>query len=606
MRSLAVVAAIACSVIGAANGQVQKAALWLKADAINAQNPEQVNNGRVKVWKDASGNNRDAVNLFADPPGYETSENARMTGLPAVRFGSGAATYLSLQQQTLFASNGKGGLAFFYVASPDADAEGIQFVFDFGSYPTKGYGAYMTRQKTGFYTPSAKAGADLSHKFDENCGVTRVVTTLIFFGSEDGTVPPKQQLFVNGVLKKEQTLCTLKPDGKTCLTTEAILLALEGTSVSYTKLPVVQTSGPPTLGRSSTGPNNAFQGLLHELIVYDRSLSQSERLAVEAYLIDKYYIAMESDVVGVCDVPAVFNFKANEVYRFYFNGRLMGVSPTNPTAGVSNLKTVSLPRVPQCGDVIGIHSEILDGATYRGIVGELVKKSVPSETIAVTDSSWLCSESNLQLDNATIEADLLKWHESGYAEGSWSRTGRYPEGSLNNAGAGRAAINADADWIWTRNATTSSGSRRSFCRMSVGPAIDAVFPAMGFFGESTQVTIYGRGFGSSSPIKEDLPVVNVPGIDICTDVTRLNERVLTCTMPAFNPAVTTRGGTTRSTSVDIVVQQTDLGNRALGTTSLLTTTWTRPAKRYLNTPGCGLEGYLASAVFTYVIKPAAA
>ena len=98
---------------------------------------------------------------------YETSENARMTGLPAVRFGSGAATYLSLQQQTLFASNGKGGLAFFYVASPDADAEGIQFVFDFGSYPTKGYGAYMTRQKTGFYTPSAKAGADLSHKFDE-------------------------------------------------------------------------------------------------------------------------------------------------------------------------------------------------------------------------------------------------------------------------------------------------------------------------------------------------------------------------------------------------------------------------------------------------------
>ena len=58
--------------------------------------------------------------------------------------------------------------------------------------------------------------------------------------------------------------------------------------------------------------------------------------------------------------------------------------------------------------------------------------------------------------------------------------------------------------------------------------------------------------------------------------------------------------------VDIVVQQTDLGNRALGTTSLLTTTWTRPAKRYLNTPGCGLEGYLASAVFTYVIKPAAA
>ena len=67
MRSLAVVAAITCSVIGAANGtppskkkddegpipptprfsgaiagQVQKAALWLKADAINAQNPEQV------------------------------------------------------------------------------------------------------------------------------------------------------------------------------------------------------------------------------------------------------------------------------------------------------------------------------------------------------------------------------------------------------------------------------------------------------------------------------------------------------------------------------------------------------------------------------------
>ena len=35
--------------------------------------------------------------------------------------------------------------------------------------------------------------------------------------------------------------------------------------------------------------------------------------------------------------------------------------------------------------------QILDGATYRGIVGELVKKSVPSETIAVTDSSWLYS-----------------------------------------------------------------------------------------------------------------------------------------------------------------------------------------------------------------------
>lgn len=87
------------------------------------------------------------------------------------------------------------------------------------------------------------------------------MTALVFFGSEDGTVPPKQQLFVNGVLKKEQTLCTVKPDGKTCLTTESILLALEGTSVSYTKLPVDQISGPPTLGRSSTGPNNAFQVL---------------------------------------------------------------------------------------------------------------------------------------------------------------------------------------------------------------------------------------------------------------------------------------------------------------------------------------------------------
>ena len=118
---------------------------------------------RLHVSSREKGGRSDAASLDR----YETSENARMTGLPAVRFGSGAATYLSLQQQTLFASNGKGGLAFFYVASPDADAEGIQFVFDFGSYPTKGYGAYMTRQKTGFYTPSAKAGADLSHKFDE-------------------------------------------------------------------------------------------------------------------------------------------------------------------------------------------------------------------------------------------------------------------------------------------------------------------------------------------------------------------------------------------------------------------------------------------------------
>lgn len=87
-----------------------------------------------------------------------------------------------------------------------------------------------------------------------------------------------------------------------------------------------------------------------------------------------------ADVVGVCDVPAVFNFKANEVYRFYFNGRLMGVSPTNPTAGVSNLKTVSLPRVPQCGDVIGIHSEVRNSASRRAAAGLAVAAALQHPT----------------------------------------------------------------------------------------------------------------------------------------------------------------------------------------------------------------------------------
>ena len=56
--------------------------------------------------------------------------------------------------------------------------------------------------------------------------------------------------------------------------------------------------------------------------------------------------------------------------------------------------------------------------------------------------------------------------------------------------------------------------------------------------------------------------------------------------------------------VDIVVQQTDLGNR--GTASLKTSTWTRASERYLNTPGCGFEGYLAVSAFTYKIKPTTA
>ena len=48
-----------------------------------------------------------------------------------------------------------------------------------------------------------------------------------------------------------------------------------------------------------------LQGLLHELIVYDRSISQSERLAIEAYLIDKYYIAIECMLhLGFCNARA--------------------------------------------------------------------------------------------------------------------------------------------------------------------------------------------------------------------------------------------------------------------------------------------------------------
>lgn len=251
-RNLFVILAITFLNSGGAVAQAGPAGIseglsvWLRADiGINVPDSEA-----VLVWNDQSGQGRNATynpaNIFGEQPPVFDASNPGVNGQPTVRFFNANAlelnlTFLAESDYTIFVVNGRDrfGLANFYIA---------------------GDSLLQDRNLTlGYETVSLLRQAHFNRDLDA------IVQTYI--GAE---------LWALDTFRFSQT------EGKD--------IYQDGENIASDDVltPLVSNTGT-TLGHfRAFGSLFWFQGDLAEVIVYDRALSNFERLQVEAELASRY------------------------------------------------------------------------------------------------------------------------------------------------------------------------------------------------------------------------------------------------------------------------------------------------------------------------------
>lgn len=219
--------------------------LWLRADAgVSAQD-----GAPITEWLDRSGHGNhatfDAGNAFGELPPVYDSSNPAIGGQPSVRFNGQHAlevdlTWLAGKDYTIFVANGRdrSGLANFYIAG-DLAADNRNLVL-------------------GYEQPNLLRQAHFNNDLDavvEDYTGTEVWSLDTFrFNHATG-----RDLFHNGAL-----------------------VATDGN-----RLALLSNTGS-TLGHFRALPVFWFVGDLAEVVVYDRVLSATERLRVEASMAGRY------------------------------------------------------------------------------------------------------------------------------------------------------------------------------------------------------------------------------------------------------------------------------------------------------------------------------
>lgn len=192
---------------------------------------------------------------------------------PVLSF-SGADVNMDLDANTLFAPNADGGLAMFTIVIPNSGGAADQMVFDYGLYPTDGYGMMYSDQNMRAYTASTPGGI-------ENNVIAHTRGTKPTLFSQTTTWSGNQILYVNGVSTQTQAVTLTK---------------LDGTEISESNPYVAGVSGPYTLGGSSANPTTYdFDGKMAEVIVYANNISDATRKSTESFLALKYGITLNHE-----------------------------------------------------------------------------------------------------------------------------------------------------------------------------------------------------------------------------------------------------------------------------------------------------------------------
>jgi hypothetical protein len=219
---------------------------WYKAD-----NGAIVSSGSVTTWKDVSGSGSDASQSTSTAqPTYNSSA---INGLPAVVF-NGTSDYLNMPAGF---SNFASGLSIFLVTKPTTWAYG-QRVFAFGNTNTSGSNCLVLEEPT---------NTSLSFdQFDSGGNVASVVSN-------------------SAVTLGSYQLYEITHDGTSTGTMYADAVQIAKNTAMYSTSSINPNYN--YLG-CAIGVNGFFAGEVAEVLIYNRLLTNSERLGVEEYLSGRY------------------------------------------------------------------------------------------------------------------------------------------------------------------------------------------------------------------------------------------------------------------------------------------------------------------------------
>ncbi len=250
-------------------GVIENLELWLETtskDSFSTQ--EAVDGAEVTAWNDL--NTQLSKKNAGNKSGSITYNENGINGLPSLYFpdDSIAIDRIDLGSNIIFSSgtgqhNGITVIAVVKAQTPNTNNE--KFVVDYGLYGGAGYGLTFRTNFAQSYSASGfgGGGANTSHNIGNN---PAIVTMRISFNS-------LQELFINGNQYYASSVITLSK-----LTSNEVNITTRPFSIG---------------GQSKTGgENRSFVGDIGEIIVYSRSITNSEKENIENYLSDKWKIAL--------------------------------------------------------------------------------------------------------------------------------------------------------------------------------------------------------------------------------------------------------------------------------------------------------------------------
>ena len=250
---LATPAAPAPPLVLAPPAELPVGGLVLLLDAGNAA-LETIDGGEITTWRDASGQNHDAVTVSGQAPALVTGT---LGGDAVLRF-DGLDDYLSLPPGFADFTN---GLTLFVVARPTAAQTGSKLVL-------LGNGAGQAN--VGFGRDGG--GAGLQYFTTDG-------------GGDYGWFATDAALTTN-----EAALYAVVQGGGTANASVTTTVSKNGVAVGSGSVyvPPLVTRANNYLGRSYWASDGYFQGDIAEVILYNRALSTAEQSTVHAYLAEKY------------------------------------------------------------------------------------------------------------------------------------------------------------------------------------------------------------------------------------------------------------------------------------------------------------------------------
>lgn len=239
--------------------------LWLKADAGVTQS-----GGSVSAWADQSGNgfNSVAPNAGAEPT--FVASDPLLAGKPTLRF-DGSSDYL--QNTTFNSLQNVTGFTAFWIARPDTITPN-QFVFESPNDASRS-ATYQFSSNFGFLYAGGDAQAGGSYgQYAPGGGYTTAYTMAetVYDGTQS-TDATRLRGFTNAVP----------------VTFSAIIGGIPSS--------IVSTYSGYTAGARHLNANTFYDGDLAEVLIYDTTLSTTDRRSVEEYIFAKYGIPEPTSVM---------------------------------------------------------------------------------------------------------------------------------------------------------------------------------------------------------------------------------------------------------------------------------------------------------------------